>query len=79
VGWLIDDWYESRSYPDGWMYRPQFFNMGQAIHGSSLDSAVHSYPASHGCVRMLHKDIDYLWANGFGKGSVVNVYGTWRW
>ena len=79
VGWLIDDWYESRSYPDGRMYRPQFFNMGQALHGSSVDSAVHSYPASHGCVRMLHKDVDYLWENGFGKGSVVNVYGKWRW
>jgi lipoprotein-anchoring transpeptidase ErfK/SrfK len=78
VGWLIDDWYESRTYPEGWMYRPQFFDRGRALHGSSDDSMVQSYPASHGCVRMIQKDVDYLWDNGFAKGSIVNIYGTWR-
>lgn len=77
VGWLIDDWYESRTYPEGWMYRPQFFDRGRALHGSLDDSMVKAYPASHGCVRMLHKDVDYLWDNGFGKGSTVNICGTW--
>jgi hypothetical protein len=77
VGWLIDDWYESRTYPEGWMYRPQFFNKGQAIHGSLDDSMVQTYPASHGCVRMIQKDIDYLWDNGFGKNSLIHIYGTW--
>jgi hypothetical protein len=77
VGWLIDDWYESRTYPEGWMYRPQFFNSGQAIHGSLDDSMVHTYPASHGCVRMRQKDIDYLWDNNFGKESLIHIYGTW--
>lgn len=77
VGWSVDDWYESRKYPDGWMYRPMFFNKGEAIHGSQTDSMVHSYPASHGCVRMMQADIDTLWAAGFGKGSTVHVYGKW--
>lgn len=77
VGWLIDDWYESRTYPEGWMYRPQFFDRGRALHGSSDDSMVQSYPASHGCVRMMQNDVDYLWDNGFTKGSIVNIYGKW--
>lgn len=77
IGWLIDDWYESRTYPEGWMYRPQFFNAGQAIHGSLEDSMVHSYPASHGCVRMMRKDIDFLWSTGFGRYSTINIYEKW--
>lgn len=77
VGWLIDDWYESRTYPEGWMYRPQFFNAGQAIHGSLEDSMVHSYPASHGCLRMARKDIDFLWSIGFGRGSAIKIYEKW--
>lgn len=77
VGWLIDDWYESRTYPEGWMYRPQFFNAGQAIHGSLEDSMVHSYPASHGCLRMVRKDIDFLWSIGFGRGSAIKIYEKW--
>lgn len=78
VGWLIDDWYQSHQFPDGWMFRPQFFHKGQAIHGSMNDLMVHSYPASHGCVRMKRADINYLWATGFGRGSTINVYGTWK-
>jgi hypothetical protein len=77
IGWLIDDWYESRTYPEGWMYRPQFFNAGQAIHGSLEDSMVHSYPASHGCIRMVRKDIDFLWATGYGRYSAINIYEKW--
>jgi len=77
VGWLIDDWYESRTYPEGWMYRPQFFNVGQAIHGSLEDSMVHSYPASHGCLRMARKDIDFLWSIGYGRGSAITIYEKW--
>lgn len=78
VRWTIDGWYESRQFPDGWMYRPMFFNSGQALHGSESDTMVHSYPASHGCVRMAQKDMDYLWDQGFGKGSIVHVYGRWK-
>lgn len=78
VGWLIDDWYQSHQFPDGLMYRPQFFHTGQALHGATSDLMVHSYPASHGCVRMKRADIDFLWGNSFGKGSTVIVYGTWK-
>lgn len=78
VGWKVDRWYESIAYPDGWMYRPQFFNKGQAIHGVKSDDWVWWYPASHGCVRMLIADIDELWAAGFGNGSKVYVYGNWN-
>lgn len=77
VQWRVDRWYESIAYPDGWMYRPLFFNRGQAVHGSEFDIWVHPYPASHGCVRMLGAFIDSLWASGFGNGSTVRVYGTW--
>jgi hypothetical protein len=77
VGWLIDDWYESRTYPEGWMYRPQFFNDGQAIHGSLEDAMVRSYPDSHGCVRMMRKDIDFLWSAGVGRKSQINIYNKW--
>lgn len=77
VQWRVDRWYESIAYPDGWMYRPMFFNKGQAVHGSEFDLWVYPYPASHGCVRMLGAFIDSLWANGFGNGSTVRVYGTW--
>ena len=78
VGWKVNRWYESIAYPDGWMYRPLFYNRGQAVHGSEYDTYVWWYPASHGCVRMLGKDIDALWKAGFGVGNLVHVYGTWN-
>ena len=75
VTWKVNRWYESISIPDGWMYRPMFFNRGQAVHGSEYDSYVWWYPASHGCVRMLGAFVDELWASGFGVGDTVRVYG----
>lgn len=78
VLWTVDRWWQSTIYPDGRMYRPMFFHDGQALHGSIKDSLVHTYPASHGCVRMLHADIDELWDAGFGPGDVVYLYGSWR-
>lgn len=71
-------WHESTLYPGAMMYRPKYFNGGQALHGSAYDGMVYWYPASHGCVRMLHKDIDTLWKAGFNVGSTVRIYGTWR-
>ena len=78
VQWRVNRWYESIAYPDGWMYRPLFFNKGQAVHGSEFDTWVYPYPASHGCVRILGAFMDSLWAHGFGNGSTVRVYGTWN-
>jgi len=78
VGWKVNRWYESISIPDGWMYRPMFFNKGQAIHGVETDNYVWWYPASHGCVRMLGAFVDKLWASGFGIGDAVRVYGDFN-
>ena len=77
VGWTVNRWWQSTIYPDGKMYRPFFFHEGMALHGSSSDDLVKWYPASHGCVRMLHADIDALWDEGFGVGDRVLIYGTW--
>ena len=78
ISWRINRWHESNIYPDGWMYWPMYFSYtGAALHGSENDEMVRWYPASHGCVRMLHADIDKLWAANFGVGDNVKVYGNW--
>lgn len=77
VGWAVNRWWQSTIYPDGKMYRPFFFHDGMALHGSSSDDLVKWYPASHGCVRMLHADIDALWDEDFGVGDRVLIYGQW--
>ena len=59
------------------MYKPMQFDGGQAMHGSASDSLVKTYPASHACVRMLHRDINALQAGGVGNGTWVNVFGAW--
>ena len=74
----VNAWQESTLYPGAMMYRPQYFNGGRAIHGSATDALVKTYPASHGCVRMLHSSVDALWAGGLGIGSQVQIYGQWR-
>jgi lipoprotein-anchoring transpeptidase ErfK/SrfK len=40
------------------------------------DKLVHSYPASHGCVRAKKQDMDWLVKN-LQKGDTVKVYGKW--
>ena len=69
----------SNSFPEPhWnMYRSLYFNGGEALHGSYSDSYVRTYPDSHGCVRMLHRDVDWLWRNGWTVGTSVRVYGDW--
>ena len=74
----VNGWQESNIYAGAMMYRPKYFNGGRAIHGSATDSLVKTYPASHGCVRILHSAVDKLWASGVGIGTEVQVYGTWR-
>lgn len=70
-------WRYSTIYPEARMYKPMQFSGGQAIHGSSTDRLVKTYPASHGCVRMLHRDVDALQAGGVGNGTAVRVFGAW--
>jgi hypothetical protein len=64
-----DVWRTSTIYPEARMYKPMQFSGGQAMHGSATDSLVKTYPASHGCVRMLHRDIDAMQAGGVGNGT----------
>lgn len=73
-------WANSQEFPSSRanMYRPVDFSGGQAFHGMRADSMVFDFPASHGCVRMLHRDINRLWAAGATKrGTRVRVYGNW--
>jgi lipoprotein-anchoring transpeptidase ErfK/SrfK len=70
-------WRTSTIYPEARMYKPMQFSGGQALHGSATDRLVKAYPASHGCVRMLHRDIDAMQAGGVGTGTLVRVYGRW--
>ncbi|HEY4331289.1 MAG TPA: L,D-transpeptidase, partial [Ilumatobacteraceae bacterium] len=59
-------WKVNRERPVGWwagdlgqIYRPKYFNGGEAIHGSN---SVPNYPASHGCVRVTVQAMDFIWA-----------------
>ena len=69
-----------RERPDGWwigdlgqIYRPKYFIGGVAIHGSM---SVPAYPASHGCVRVTVKAMDFIWDNDIlPRGTQVLVYG----
>jgi lipoprotein-anchoring transpeptidase ErfK/SrfK len=69
-----------RERPDGWwigdlgqIYRPKYFVGGVAIHGSM---SVPAYPASHGCVRVTVKAMDFIWENEIlPRGTEVFVYG----
>jgi len=70
-------WRYSTLYPEARMYKPMSFSGGQALHGSATDALVKTYPASHGCVRMLHRDIDAMQAGGVGNGTLVRVIGNW--
>jgi L,D-transpeptidase catalytic domain len=73
----FDGWWESTIYQDAWMYRPKYFAPSVALHGSATDALVKTYPASHGCVRMLHRHTDRLWKNDIGVGYRVIVKGSW--
>lgn len=75
VGWQVNGWKESTLFPGAWMYKPSFFNGGEGVHGMSYDSLVKPYPASHGCVRVLRADMDWLFPRL--KAARVRVYGSW--
>jgi hypothetical protein len=60
-------WHDSSEFPatvdnplNGNMYKPLYFDSGQAIHGANT---VPSYPASHGCLRLRleHQDMLIAW------------------
>lgn len=53
----INGWHRS---PLGYLYRPNYFYKGYAIHGYT---SVPAYPASHGCVRITIPTMDRMWAS----------------
>ena len=56
----------------GLMYRPRYFNGGDAIHG---DSEVPNHPVSHGCARVTDAAMDWIWAKNLDPmGTKVWVY-----
>ena len=63
----IDGWRESDL---GLLYRPKYFIGGYAIHGST---SVPAYAASHGCVRVGLRAMDYLWSR-VPIGTRVRIY-----
>jgi hypothetical protein len=69
----IDHW--SRMF-DSPMPYSQFFDGGQALHGSGtmMDPFVGH---SHGCVNMYIEDARQLWRMTHDKRLVVTVYGAW--
>ncbi len=54
----------------------QFFDGGQALHGSGLmmDPFVGH---SHGCINMYIEDARQLWNLTHNKRLYVSVYGAW--
>jgi lipoprotein-anchoring transpeptidase ErfK/SrfK len=68
-----DGWHNSTTYPaagdnplNGNMYRPLYFDRGQAIHGANN---VPRSPASHGCARLRVGHMDAL-IDWLGLGDV---------
>jgi peptidoglycan hydrolase-like protein with peptidoglycan-binding domain len=58
--------------PLGDLWRPKYFNGGDAIHGSTY---IPGYAASHGCARVSNGAIDFLWASGLLPiGTPVHVH-----
>jgi hypothetical protein len=89
-----DGWHDSTEYPapednplNGNMYKPLYFDAGQAIHGANN---VPNFPASKGCVRLQVHEQDQLiaWLGLDGRdevtwgadqiGVTVDVRGRWN-
>jgi len=71
--------HESSLYEDAWMYDALYFrgdHPGVALHGSIRNSLVHSYPASHSCVRVWRPDIHQIFVET-PIGTPVVVYGNY--
>ena len=63
-----------REAPLGSLYRPLYFYLGWAVHGST---SVPGYPASHGCVRTSYADQDYIF-DAIPDRALVILYGKSR-
>jgi L,D-transpeptidase catalytic domain len=72
-------WHQSSIYSGAWMYDSIYFRRdrpGIALHGSSSNSLVKHYPASHGCVRVWRPQIHYIFLET-PIGRKVVVYGSY--
>jgi N-acetylmuramoyl-L-alanine amidase len=69
IYWKVDGWHQA---PLGDLYKPSFFNDGEAFHGYP---EVPTYPASHGCARLPMEFADWFYANAVPYGETVYVYG----
>lgn len=76
IHYQYNGWWESTLYPGSMLYRPKYFYRGMALHGLKYDSGVHSYPASHGCVRVTKSTINYLW-KAMNKETLVRISGVY--
>ncbi len=66
---IAQGWRESEL---GLLWRPKYFNGGIAFHGAPN---VPAYPASHGCVRLTVKAMDFMWEQNYlPQGLPVWVY-----
>ena len=63
----INGWHLS---PLGWMWRPNYFYRGYALHGST---SVPTYSASHGCVRVTVPAMNRAWSQLY-IGERLYVY-----
>jgi hypothetical protein len=59
-----------RLSPLGWLWRPNYFYRGYALHGSS---SVPTYAASHGCVRVTIPAMNRAWSQLY-IGERLYVY-----
>jgi lipoprotein-anchoring transpeptidase ErfK/SrfK len=71
--------HESSLYEDAFMYDSIYFlkdRPGIALHGSRVNSLVKTYPASHGCVRVMRPQIHEIF-DETPVGTTVSVYGKY--
>lgn len=71
--------HESSLYPDAYMYDSIYFlkhRPGIALHGSRNNYLVHTYPASHSCIRVWRPDIHEIF-DETPIGTLVSIYGKY--
>jgi len=71
----VDHWSLVKYREQGWMYRAWYYlytHRWMALHGYYM---VPPYPASHGCVRVVYDDADWIYAQvGQGLGMPFHIW-----
>ena len=76
VTWRTKGWTYSTIYKDARLYKIHHFKGAVGFHGVVSPSWIHTKPASHGCVRLPNRDMDWLEPR-MPPGALVRVYGAW--